>query len=247
MKLNIQSYHIFPLGDAAMTIDYGNIIEESINREVIKRAKQLKNNLAAVSEIIPAYSSLTIFFDLLKIKKLAPANTLAFDYLKEQVDQLLQQPLDEENNEERLMKIPVCYEEGFSKDLDQTASSKNISREEVVSLHYSKIYRVYMLGFLPGFSYMGVVSDSIAMPRKSHPQHVASGSVGIAGRQTGIYPMATPGGWQIIGRTPLKLFEANAHEPSLFKAGDSVQFYPISKPDFYEIQNSSLSAEGDRG
>ncbi|MGK2861490.1 MAG: 5-oxoprolinase subunit PxpB [Chitinophagaceae bacterium] len=247
MKPIAHTYQIFPLGDSAMTIDYGNIINESINREVIQRAKQLKNNLTAVNEIIPAYSSLTIFFDLLKIKKLAPHGILVFDYLKEWVDQLLQQPLEQESNEERFMKIPVCYAEGFSKDLEEVAFSKKISREEVTSIHYSKIYRVYMLGFLPGFSYMGVLSDSIAMPRKSHPQHVAAGSVGIAGNQTGIYPMATPGGWQIIGRTPLKLFEAGAVEPSLFRAGDSVQFFPISKSDFYEVQNSSLSPEGDRG
>lgn len=96
-----------------------------------------------------------------------------------------------------------------------------------------------MLGFLPGFAYMGEVDERIVMPRKPQPENIAAGSVGIAGKQTGIYPLASPGGWQIIGRTPLKLFDALNEEPSLLRAGDRVQFYPVTKKDFYEIQNSS--------
>ena len=104
--------------------------------------------------------------------------------------------------------------------------------EEIVSLHTSKTYRVYMLGFLPGFSYMGLVDDRIAIARKPQPKMVAAGSVGIAGRQTGVYPMASPGGWQIIGRTPLRLFDPGKDEPVLLKAGDMVQFNSISKDEF---------------
>ena len=228
----ITAYHIFPLGDTALTIDYGDIIDEQVNKEVIARARQLKENLNDVIEVVPAYSSLTIYFDLVKLKKQAPKDKLVYEYLRETVEQLMQQPLLQEENEERLIKIPVCYEPEFAPDIHALALANNITVEEVVAHHLSKAYRVYMLGFLPGFSYMGEVDEKIAMPRKPQPKTVAQGSVGIAGKQTGIYPMASPGGWQIIGRTPLKLFDAGAGEPALLRAGDKVQFYSISKNEF---------------
>ena len=243
METNIASYHIFALGDTALTIDYGNIIDEQVNKEVIARARQLKENLANIIEVVPAYSSLTIYFDLHKLKKQFPKNKLVYDHLKETVEQLLQQPLLLEENQERFIKIPVCYEPEFATDINAVATANNITVEEVVALHQSKTYRVYMLGFLPGFSYMGEVDEKIAMPRKPQPQPVAPGSVGIAGRQTGVYPLASPGGWQIIGRTPLKLFDAGADDPALLRAGDTIQFFSITKNDFYEIQNSPLLPE----
>ena len=110
---------------------------------------------------------------------------------------------------------------------------------ELIEIHTSKIYRVYMLGFLPGFAYMGEVDEKLEMPRKQQPrQRVEAGSVGIAGKQTGIYPFSSPGGWQIIGQTALKLFDAGKKEPTLLKAGDKVKFISITVNDFYEIQNS---------
>ncbi len=243
METSITSYHIFPLGDNALTIDYGNIIDEQVNREVIARAGHLKETLDDIIEVVPAYSSLTIYFDLVKLKKLAPKDKLVYDHLKETVEQLLQQQLQLQENQERIIKIPVCYDPEFATDIHAVATANNITVEEVVALHLSKTYRVYMLGFLPGFSYMGEVDEKIATPRKPHPQHVARGSVGIAGKQTGIYPMASPGGWQIIGRTPLKLFDTGAAEPALLRAGNTVQFFSITKNDFYEIQNSPLPLE----
>jgi inhibitor of KinA len=131
-----------------------------------------------------------------------------------------------------LVKIPVCYDNEFAPDLQRMAQSKNISADEIVRIHIADTYRVYMLGFLPGFAYLGRLDKKIAMPRKSHPAPVAAGSIGIAGNQTGIYPLASPGGWQIIGRTPLQLFDADRTEPTLLKAGDTVQFYSISKHEF---------------
>ena len=243
MAPNIASYHIFPLGDTALTIDYGNIIDEQVNKEVIARARQLKQNLSNIIEIVPAYSSLTIYFDLVKLKKQAPKDKLVYDHLKETVEKILQHLLQLNENQERLIKIPVCYETEFAIDIQAVAASNNITVEEVVAFHLSKPYRVYMLGFLPGFSYMGEVDEKIATPRKPHPQPVARGSVGIAGKQTGIYPTASPGGWQIIGRTPLILFNCGASELALLRAGDMVRFFSITKNDFYEIQNSPLLPE----
>ncbi|HKB42918.1 MAG TPA: carboxyltransferase domain-containing protein, partial [Chitinophagaceae bacterium] len=133
-------------------------------------------------------------------------------------------------------------EKEFALDIEEIAKEKDVSVDEVMNIHTSKTYRVYMLGFLPGFPYMGETDEQIKMPRKMQPrQRVEAGSVGIAGRQTGIYPLASPGGWQIIGRTPLKLFEANpdlsegkAYEDSicLLHPGDDVIFYSISKNEF---------------
>lgn len=241
MEITLASYQISPLGDSAILIDFGNKIDESINRKVLTRTKQLKENLTGVKEIVPAYSSIAVYFDLVKLKKQSSKDKLVFDHLKEKIEQLLLQPLQTEEKEERIITIPVCYEPEFAADINEVAAKNNITTEEVITLHLSKIYRVYMLGFLPGFSYLGEVDERIAIPRKIQPVPVVPGAVGIAGKQTGIYPSASPGGWQIIGRTPLKLFDSNTVELTLLKAGDRVQFFSITKNEFYEMQNSANS------
>jgi len=180
-------------------------------------------------EVVPAYSSINVFFDLLSVKRQAPKDKLVYDHLKEIVEQLLSQPLPLQEMEERVIEIPVCYDPEFAADINSVAAINKISVEEVIALHVSKTYRVYMLGFLPGFSYLGEVDESIATPRKPEPVPVAPGSVGIAGRQTGIYSLASPGGWQIIGRTPVKLFDAHADNPVLLRPGDKVRFFSINK------------------
>ena len=239
MNNPIIPYRIFSLGDSAITVDFGNRIDESINSEMIKRFHQLqKEPIPGMTEAIPAYSSLTIIYNLLAVKKQA-AGLTAFDWIKQQLEERLGQPLGQIQTEERLIKIPVCYDEEFAANMQQLTVAKNISVEEAITIHTAKSYKVFMLGFLPGFAYMGEVDERIVMPRKPQPENIAAGSVGIAGKQTGIYPLASPGGWQIIGRTPLKLFDALNEEPSLLRAGDRVQFYPVTKKDFYEIQNSS--------
>lgn len=226
------AYHISPLGDTALLIDFGNKIDENINKQVIASARQLKENLMAVIEVVPAYSSVAVYFDLVKLKKQTPKDKLVYEHLKEAIAQVLLQPLTQEEKEERLIKIPVCYDLEFATDIQSIASINNLTVEEVVALHLSKIYRVYMLGFLPGFSYLGEVDEKIATPRKPEPQPVAAGSVGIAGKQTGIYPLASPGGWQIIGRTPLTIFNPHADEAALLRPGDRVQFFSITTNEF---------------
>lgn len=236
MNYAIPPYYIFPLGDSALTIDFGNRIDEAINKEVIARFNQLQQQpLPGMIEVVPAYSSLTIYYDVLALRKKITANQTVYEWMKERAEERLQQPVLQNEVAERLIKIPVCYEDEFALDIYYLASTKNIAVEEVIQLHTSKNYKVYMLGFLPGFSYMGEVDEKIAMPRKPQPENIVAGSVGIAGKQTGIYPLVSPGGWQIIGRTPLKLFDAIRDEPTLLRAGDMVQFYSISKNEFEEI------------
>ncbi len=226
-------YRIFPIGDSAITIDFGNTINESINKEVIARFNQLQEKpLPGLIEMIPAYSSLTIYYDILALKKKINNTTTVFEWTKEQLEEKLKMPVQENIIEERLVRIPVCYDGEFSPDIQELAAEKNISVDEVIEIHTSATYKVYMLGFLPGFAYMGEVDEKITIPRKPQPQNVLAGSVGIAGKQTGIYPLASPGGWQIIGRTPLKLFDTDREEPVLLKAGEFVQFFSISKDEF---------------
>ena len=233
MNSSIIPYHIFPLGDSAITVDFGNCIDETINKEVISRFNQLQQlPFPGMIEAVPAYSSLTIHYDMLALRKNGADNITIFQWVKQQLLERLQQPVEYSTSKERDMKIPVCYEKDFAPDIQQLASAKNISVEEVIQIHTSKNYKVYMLGFLPGFTYMGEVDEKIAIPRKPQPVNIIAGSVGIAGKQTGIYPLASPGGWQIIGRTPVKLFDVKRDEPALLRAGDTVQFYSISKSEF---------------
>lgn len=237
-------YRIFSLGDSAITIDFGNVIDETINRQIMALFYQFqKDPLPGMIEAVPAYSSLTIYYDVFKLRKTIAADKTVYQWMEEELRKKLQEPLLINDSTTATITIPVCYEKEFALDIEETAKVKNISTDELIQVHTSKTYRVYMLGFLPGFAYMGEVNEKIIVPRKQQPrQIVVPGSVGIAGKQTGIYPLAAPGGWQIIGRTPLILFNARMENPALFNAGDTVQFYPITKNDFYEIQNSpSLS------
>lgn len=233
MNQNKLPYSIFSLGDAAITIDFGNMIDQTINHQVISRFHQLRENpFLGIIDIVPAYSSITIHYDIAKIRHLNSGTETAFETVEKLLEEKMMQSVPERTIEKRLIKIPVCYETEYAPDLLQFLSAKNMSREEFVALHTQKTYNVFMIGFLPGFAYMGEVDEKIAMPRKPQPNIVAAGSVGIAGKQTGIYPLISPGGWHIIGRTPLKLFDANREEPILLKAEDSVQFYSISKVEY---------------
>jgi inhibitor of KinA len=241
----MHAYRIFPLGDTGLTVDFGNRIDEEINRLVIGWFDHLRESpLPGMTEVVPAYSSFTIYYDIIAAKKKAAEGQTGFDLIKAALEQRLTHSSKQEAVPERLVRIPVCYKDEFAPDLPYLANEKKLAVEEVIRIHTQQKYKLYMLGFLPGFSYMGEVDEKIAMPRKPQPQLVEAGGVGIAGRQTGIYPLQSPGGWQIIGRTPLKLFDPYADEPCLLRAGDRVEFYSISKKDFFEIQNPPSLREG---
>jgi inhibitor of KinA len=241
--IDLPSYHVFPLGDSAITFDFGNVIDEIINEKVIALFHSLnKEPLPGMIEVVPAYSSLTIYYDVFQLKKSVSPMETVYEWMADQLEKRVQLPLPQNDPSSRVVKIPVCYEKEFALDIEEIAKEKNIAIGEVIRIHTSKTYRVFMLGFLPGFAYMGEVDKQIEMPRKLQPrQKVDPGSVGIAGRQTGIYPLASPGGWQIIGRTPLKLFEIRpslsgektyTETICLLHPGDNVRFYSISKNEF---------------
>jgi inhibitor of KinA len=228
------NYKIFPLGDSALTIDFGNRIEEAINDEVIRRFHQFSDDpLTGTMDVIPAYSSLTICYDVNYLQKNKQEEETVSEWVKQQVVKRMQQDPGIKTQVQQLVRIPVCYDPVFAPDLESFAREKNMDADEIIRIHTAGIYRIYMLGFIPGFAYMGEVDDRIVIPRKPQPVNVVAGSVGIAGKQTGIYPLDSPGGWQIIGRTPFKLFDPNRETPVLLRAGDRVQFYSISEEEFF--------------
>ncbi|MGV3528011.1 MAG: 5-oxoprolinase subunit PxpB [Flavisolibacter sp.] len=226
------NYTLRPLGDSALLINYGNIIDESINRQVMKLFHALQHSAhPAITNLVPAYASLAVFYDMMKVHAAAGEKQSVFTG---EVKRILEQAAASVDEPETTVKeIPVCYSGEFAPDIAIISEAKCISKEEIIRRHTSKIYRVYMIGFLPGFAYMGEVDEEIAMERKLTPrQSVPAGAVGIAGKQTGIYPLASPGGWQIIGRTPVKIFDAENRDSVFFQPGDRVKFYPISEHEF---------------
>jgi len=234
----LPSYKIYSLGETALIIDFGNTIDESINKLVHSLFYQIQNDpIPGMIEAVPGYSSLTIYYDILLIRNILNKQTTAFEWISENLMKFIPKENIETGDPQILIKVPVCYEIEFAPDLGFITSQNKISHEEVIYLHTSTDYHIYMLGFLPGFAYMGMVDEKISSSRKQKPVFVEAGSIGIAGKQTGIYPFRSQGGWQIIGRTPLKLFDKEKINPVLFKAGDKVQFYSITKDEFEDIKS----------
>jgi inhibitor of KinA len=233
------NYQIFPLGDSALTIDFGNEISVELNNCVLRLAEFInRNSFEGFIEIVPAYSSLTIFYDIFKVQRNYQEFATAFETVKNFIEEAINHLNEFEETTARLVEIPVCFDKEFALDLEFVAGENNLSPEKAIEIFLGKTYRVFMLGFLPGFSYMGEVDAGIVTPRKLSPRlKVPAGSVGIAGKQTGIYSLESPGGWQIIGRTPIPLFTPSDEKPTLLQAGDSVKFYEIDKENFSEIRN----------
>lgn len=225
------AYHIYACGDSALTIELSNVMDELINEQILSLFHCLqKQKNKFIKDIIPAYSSLTVIYYVIEIKK---HHDNAFIFIRDWIENILANQYLQVTIDHRLITIPVCYDTSLALDIIELAAQKNISVQELIHLHTQKKYRVYMIGFLPGFAYMGKVDERIAAPRKSTPRtNIIAGSVGIAGEQTGIYPLDSPGGWNIIGRTPLKMFDATKEQPTFLQAGDEVEFVSISLEEF---------------
>jgi inhibitor of KinA len=204
---------IYELGDSALTIEFGNEISGDIHMEVMKRFYQFQSiPLPGTLDLIPAYTSLTIVFDL----GVVASRFQGLKGMKNLIEEKLAEPFSALIPEGRLHEIPCLYE---GPDLAFVASNCGISEADVIRIHSEKEYHVFFLGFLPGFAYMGTTDERITVSRKVTPAPIQKGDIGLAGNQTGIYPSASPGGWQIIGRT-----NTIPH----FRAGDRVRFIPVS-------------------
>jgi inhibitor of KinA len=230
------SLHTYPLGDAAIVIEFGKTISYETHLRIRAFAACLeKNQFPGLIEYVPAFTTITLFYNPWIMSKQGKSN--AYQEMLHTIRKIEELVIPTELPETRLVEIPVCYDEAFSPDLAFVAEHAKLSIPEVIKIHSGTEYLVYMLGFAPGFPYLGGMDARIATPRRSSPRtRIPAGSVGIAGMQTGIYPLETPGGWQVIGRTPVALFDPQGQPPVLLEAGDKIRFVPVSKATYATYQ-----------
>ena len=221
---------ISPVGDRAISIDFGQVIDPTINRHIrqtIERIKELQ--LEGIIELVPTYCALLVEYD---------AMLYSYSEICNIIEPTLEEGMTNTTNElVTVVEVPTVYGGEFGPDLSFVASHNHLSEDEVISIHSGTDYLVYMLGFIPGFSYLGGMDSRIATPRLSSPRTlIPAGSVGIAGEQTGTYPSDSPGGWQIIGRTPVTMYDMSKAQAALLKAGDYVRYEPIDESEFHRIK-----------
>jgi inhibitor of KinA len=212
-------------GDAVLVAEFADRIDPALNARAIGLSRALgAERIAGVRDIVPTFRSVAVYFDPL----VTDAGALA-----RRLRNLGDTTIDDVARDGAQVDIPVCYDPEFGADLEDVARFAGLTPDDVVAIHSGDVYRVFMLGFVPGFAYLGTVDERIAAPRRASPRiHVPAGSVAIAGRQTGVYPSRTPGGWNIIGRTPLSMVSFDREKPSLLGPGDAVRFHPIDRREF---------------
>lgn len=221
---------VFPIADHALTVEFGQDISLALHEQVCRLDQALTTRpFAGLQETIPAYASLGVFYAPEIVAQAYPTFPSAQAAVIHYIEHVLHALPPPDSLRRRQVTLPVCYDLRCGPDLPFVAQQHGLSVEEVIACHSHRVYRVFMLGFLPGFAYLGLVDERIATPRRPTPRaQVPAGSVGIAGRQTGIYPTASPGGWQIIGQTPARLFNPYAPQPAYLQPGDEVRFSPMS-------------------
>lgn len=222
-------YDIRYCGDCAVTVVFPQEISPAVNAAVCGFAARFSQmGLPGISELVPTYSAVTIHFDPI---------LLDMDKLEAAIHQAAEAQDEAAGAEGETVVIPVVYGGEYGPDLENVCAHNGLTPDEVIAIHSGREYLIYMLGFTPGFPYMGGMDERIATPRLKTPRTaIPAGSVGIAGAQTGVYPIQSPGGWQLIGRTPYKLFDMDRAEPFLLKAGQKVIFKPITEEEYKAIE-----------
>lgn len=222
-------YEISPLGDLAVLLSFGNEINEKTNRQIqLFISKLEREKIKGIVEWVPAYTTLTIYYQ---------PEMLAYESLKAELDRVSRSPGQSLPDSPLVYEIPVCYGGDWGQDLAYVADYHGLDEQEVISLHANREYLIYMMGFMPGFPYLGGLPEKLAVPRLERPrQNVKCGAVGIGGSQTGIYPADVPSGWRIIGTTPVTLFSPEKEEPFLFSSGHYIKFVPINEEQFLHIK-----------
>lgn len=229
-----------PAGDSALVVEFGNEISEKLNTKVQQMSEKIVKAsrtamLSGVGEVIPTFRSLLVTYDPLATD---------FELLKNRLMKLEEEIQEETKTSRRILKIPCCYGGRYGLDLADLMEYTGFSREEVIERHSSVDYRIYMMGFLPGFAYLGGLDKKLEMPRLKTPRvKIPAGAVGIGGSQTGVYPMDSPGGWRLIGGTPVDFYDPEREEPILCKAGEYIRFVPITMDDYYDIRHMILRNE----
>ena len=228
------SFYIYFLSEKALTIEFGKVIDENTFKRITAFNLLLQANpFTGFKTSVAAYTTLTIYYDPLIVAYSSLKGINCFDKVGNYLIELNRDVIETVPVKPYRITIPMCYGGKFGPDLSLIAEQNHLNITEVIKLHSAAIYKVHMIGFVPGFAYMGGMDEKLATPRKSVPRAaIPAGSVGIAGNQTGIYPLVTPGGWQILGQTPLQLFNIDRLQPALLKAGDEVVFKAIDNQEF---------------
>ena len=217
----------FPAGDMAMVVELGDAISPQINRKVRSLTDALEQGgIPGVFDFLPTYRSVLVYYDPLQISS---------SDVQEGIERLLEITEEEDTGERHIVHLPTLYGGKMGADIEFVAQHTAIDEQELIRIHSGTDYLVYMMGFSPGFAYLGGLDERLATPRLQSPRtEIPAGAVGIAETQTGVYPIASPGGWQLIGRTPLKLFDPARERPVLLSAGDYVRFVPLASRDEYD-------------
>ena len=238
---------IIPLGDSALIVrvreQFDDAPEETLDEVLRSFQKLRKAAIPGVIELAPAYTSVAVFFDPTTIARSSGAPDKVFDWLATRIHAALagrngSRRIRISKGDVRIVEIPVCYDSEFAPDLDDVASHAQTTTKQVVDLHSTAEYRVACIGFVPGFPFLAGLPEKLATPRRDTPRkEIPPGSVGIGGAQTGIYPLRSPGGWNLIGRTPLKLFDPTKNPPTVLCPGDRVRFRAITREEFKSLKS----------
>ncbi len=218
-------FRIVPAGDAALVIELPALIDPEISSHAVGLSDAIRTEYSSlILDVVVGYATVTVYFDPLRADGGA---------LERELERLASRPRGVDTLGRGVIDVPVCYGGEEGPDLASVASTARLSEAEVIAIHSGAVYRVYVIGFIPGFPYMASVDSRLALPRRASPRtRVPAGSVAIAAGQTGIYPAETPGGWHLIGRTALKPYDASREEPCAFRAGDTVRFHPVDREAF---------------
>ncbi|MCC8127737.1 MAG: 5-oxoprolinase subunit PxpB [Clostridiales bacterium] len=226
----MQNIKILTAGDSSLLIEFGSEISPEINRKIAGTVQLMREqHIEGIVDTIPTYCSLLINYD---------PRVIRYEEMKNRLEALLRLDIKLDSGNRTIVEIPVCYGGEFGPDMAFIAEHAGLSEQEVIKIHSSKDYLIYMLGFLPGFTYLGGLDERIFTPRLANPRlEIPAGSVGIGGSQTGIYPMDSPGGWQLMGKTPVKTYDPNRKEPILVEAGQYIRFVPIDRAEYDRIRD----------
>lgn len=232
---------IYPLGDRAIVVKLADEVSHATHEKVIHLTDIIEQDpFPGLVEVVPTYTNVTVYYDPIQVLSGNLGRNSAYETVHNKMLDYLTKGKQISSFEQRKVQIPVLYGGNYGPDLELVAKINQLSEEEVIEIHSRSTYLVYMIGFAPGFPFLGGMDCRIAAPRKETPRKkIPAGSVGIAGTQTGVYPIDSPGGWQIIGQTPRHLFLRGEENPSLLESGDLLEFVPITEEQF-----KSFEAEG---
>ena len=227
---------ILTAGDSSLLIEFGKEISPEINRKISATVQMMREqHIEGVVDVIPAFCSLLINYD---------PRVITYGEISHRMQDLLKLEIKAGEQRKKIYEIPVCYGGEYGPDIANIAQHAGLTEEEVIKLHSSRDYLIYMLGFLPGFCYLGGLDERLHTPRLANPRiKINAGSVGIGGSQTGIYPLDSPGGWQLMGMTPVKTYDPEREVPILVEAGDYIRFVPVDEAEYHRIKKAVEKGE----